>query len=82
MIFIAISGFFSEPNPDDSLQYEKDVPQALEVAVLGVMGWSILWDIPMGEHELSPAQARTIMELVGNPFRDNLVYYMGLCSQD
>ncbi len=23
MVFIEISGFFDEPNPDDSLQYEK-----------------------------------------------------------
>lgn len=80
MIFIEISGFFDEPNPDDSLQYEKDVPQTLEGAVLNVMGWSTLWDIPMGEHKLSLTQANTIMELVGDSFRDDLVYYMGLCQ--
>jgi hypothetical protein len=79
-IFITLSGFFLELNPDDSLQYEKDVPQALEGAVLNVMGWSTLWDVPMGEHELSPTQANTVMELVGNPFRDDLVYYLGLCQ--
>ncbi|MGF6486733.1 pyocin S6 family toxin immunity protein [Pseudomonas frederiksbergensis] len=66
MILIEISGFFDEPNPDDSLQYEKDVPQALEGA--------------MGEHKLSPAQASTIMKLVGDSFRVDLVYYMGLCQ--
>jgi len=80
MIFIALSGFFPKPNPDNSLQYEKDVPQPLEEAVLNVMGWKTLKDVPMGEHLLSPNQASAIMELVGNPFRANLVYYMGLCQ--
>ena len=82
MIFISITGFYPEPNPDNSLQYEKDVPQALETAVLKVMGWSTLWDVPMGEHTLSPDQANMIMDLVGDPFSENLMYYMGLCSND
>ncbi|MGX1184166.1 hypothetical protein AB7M29_001845 [Pseudomonas sp. F-14 TE3623] len=80
MIFIVITGFFDEPNPDDSLQYEKDVPRALERAVLNVMDRPTLWDVPMGEHKLSPPQVSTIMELVGDSFRDDLVYYMGLCQ--
>ncbi|UZE13286.1 pyocin S6 family toxin immunity protein [Pseudomonas sp. B21-053] len=82
MTFIALTGFFPEPNPDNSLQYEKDVPQALEGAVLNVMGWAAMKDVPIGEHELSTIQAREIMELVGTPFRDDLMYCMGLCSQD
>ncbi|WP_223512257.1 pyocin S6 family toxin immunity protein [Pseudomonas sp. GL-B-19] len=82
MIFISITGFYPEPNPDNSLQYEKDVPQALETAVLKVMGWSTLWDVPMGEHTLSPDQASVIMDLVGDPIREDLMYYMGLCSND
>ncbi|MHC8288365.1 pyocin S6 family toxin immunity protein [Pseudomonas sp. XS1P51] len=80
MIFIEIAGFFPDPNPDTSLQYEKDVPQALEAAVLNVMGWKTLKDVPMGEHVLSPNQASAIMELVSDPFRHDLVYYMGLCQ--
>jgi hypothetical protein len=82
MIFIAITGFFPEPNPDNSLQYEKDIPQALETAALKIMGWSTLWDVPMGEHTLSSDQARLIMALVGDPLREDLMYYMGLCSND
>ncbi|HWT67919.1 MAG TPA: pyocin S6 family toxin immunity protein, partial [Pseudomonas sp.] len=50
MIFIALTGFFPEPNPDNSLQYQKTVPQALELDILNVMGWSSLKDVPMGEH--------------------------------
>ena len=35
----------------------------------------------MGEHKLSQTQAIAIMELVGSPFRNDLVYYMGLCQR-
>ncbi|MHC8390644.1 pyocin S6 family toxin immunity protein [Pseudomonas sp. MDT2-39-1] len=80
-IYIALSGFFPEPNPDNSLQYEKDVPQAIEKQVLSVMGWSTLWDVPMGEHELSHTQAFAIMEIVGSPSRNDLTYYLGLCKR-
>ncbi|CAI8854849.1 SLH domain-containing protein [Pseudomonas sp. IT-P12] len=80
MIFIEIEGFFPDPNPDNTLQYEKAVPQTLETSVLNVMGWSTLHDVPMGEHLLSPDQASTIIELVGEPFRVELDYYMGLCT--
>lgn len=79
-IFIALSGFFPEPDTDNSLQYEKDVPQALEGAVLKAMGWSTLWDIPEGEHELSHIQAVAIVKTVGGSFRHDLVYYLGLCQ--
>lgn len=78
-IYIALSGFFPEPNPDNSLQYENDVPQVIEKRVLNVMGWSALWDVPMGEHELSQTQSFAIMEIVGSPFRSDLAYYLGLC---
>lgn len=82
MIFILLTGFYPEPNPVNTLQYEKDVPKALETEVLNVMGWSTLWDVPMGEHQLSPDQSTEIMSLVGTPMREDLVYYMGLCNND
>jgi hypothetical protein len=40
MPYLCISGFFPEPNPDNSLQYEKDIPPNLEPLVLSVMGWA------------------------------------------
>ncbi|VVP34892.1 pyocin S6 family toxin immunity protein [Pseudomonas fluorescens] len=82
MIFLALSGFFPESNADDSLQYDKDVPQASEQAVLDVMGWKSLKDVPMGEHDLTQTQAREIMQLVNTPFRDDLIYCIGLCRED
>lgn len=81
MIFINLTGFFPEPNPDNSLQYQKKVPPALELPVLNIMGWSSLIDVPMGEHELDSNQAKKIMDIVGDPFRDDLMYCMGLCKQ-
>lgn len=80
MIFIEIEGYFQDPSPNNTLQYEKAVPQTLEAPVLNVMGWSTLRDVPMGEHLLSPAQARAIVGLIGEPFRVDLEYYMALCT--
>ncbi len=81
MVFLALSGFFPETNPDNSLQYDKDVPEASEQAVLDAMGWKSLKDVPMGEHDLTETQARKIMQIVDTPFRDDLVYYIGLCRE-
>lgn len=82
MVLIEISGFFSESNPDNSLQYERDVPQVLETAVLNVMGWSTLKDVPMGEHDLTPSQSMAIMSILNTSYRSDLLYCMGLCSND
>ncbi|SDS50608.1 pyocin S6 family toxin immunity protein [Pseudomonas granadensis] len=79
MIFLSLSGFFPEPNPDSSLQYDMDVPQTSEQEVLNAMGWKSLKDVPMGEHELSETQAKKIMRIVNTPFRSDLTYYIGLC---
>lgn len=40
MAFMLIQGFYPEPDADNSLQYEKVVPQALEQNVLATMGWT------------------------------------------
>lgn len=82
MVFIALSAFFPEPNLDTSLQYQNDVAQDLEMEVLNVMGWTSLKDVPMGEHELTAEQSRAVMNIVGSPYKENLMYYLGLCSQD
>jgi hypothetical protein len=81
MIFLSLTGFFPEPNPDNSLQFQQPVPPDLEVPVLNVMGWSALRDVPMGEHELTANQAEEIMKLVNTPFRSDLMYCMGLCHK-
>jgi hypothetical protein len=78
MTFIAIRGFYPEPDPDNSLQYEKDVPVELEANVLAALGWKSQYDLPPGVTELTPEQAQAIMALLGDPMRDELMYCIGL----
>lgn len=78
MAFIIISGFYPEPDPDNSLHYEKKVPDTLEAAVLGAMGWKTLKNIPPGETNLSQKQAQVIVETLGDEFRNDLAYSIGL----
>lgn len=42
MAFLVISGFYPEPNPDNSLHYEKTVPPEREKEVLAAMAWAEL----------------------------------------
>ena len=80
MAFIVISGFYPEPNPDNSILYEKVVPQELQQAVLAAMGWNSLGDVPMGENDLTHDQSKAVMVLLGDPINSELMYCMGLCS--
>jgi hypothetical protein len=80
MTFIVISGFYPEPNPDNSLQYESAVPQELESAVLAAMGWASLTDVPMGENDLTQGQAVAVMAALSDVIKDELMYCIGLYS--
>ena len=78
MPYLCISGFFPEPNPDNSLQYEKDIPPNLEPLALSVMGWASQKVVPAGDHELTAAQACEIFSILGEPLRPGLIYGAGL----
>ncbi len=78
VVFLSIQGFYAEPNPDESLQYEARVPQELELKVLSVLGWEALTDVPAGEHDLSPTEVAAVMGVLGHPLRDDLDYCIGL----
>lgn len=80
MAFIVISGFYPEPNPDNSIQYEKVVSQELQPAILAAMGWNSLGDVPMGENDLTQDQSIAVMTILGDPINSDLIYCMGLCS--
>ena len=80
MAFIVISGFYPEPNPDNSIQYEKVVSQELQPAILAAMGWNSLGDVPMGENDLTQDQSIGVMTILGDPINSDLMYCMGLCS--
>jgi hypothetical protein len=79
MTFLFLTGFFPEPNPDSSLQFEKDIPPHLEPLVLSVMGWASQKDVPGGDHDLTTAQASEIFSILGELFRPDLIYGIGLC---
>lgn len=78
MTFIVIRGFYPEPDPDNSLQYEKYVPMELEADVLAALGWKSQHDLPPGVTELSPEQALAVMALLDDPMKDELMYCVGL----
>jgi hypothetical protein len=80
MTFIVISGFYPDTNPDNSLQYERTVPQGLELEILTAMGWESLADVPMGESDLTQDQTVAIMAVLGDPIKDDLIYCLGLYS--
>ena len=79
MTFLSISGFYPEPNPDNSLQYKNAVPKDLETEVLSAMGWQSLADVPVGENEFTGDQAVAVLGLFGEPVRSDLMYSIGLC---
>lgn len=79
MISILVSGFYPEPNPDNSLHYKKIVPQELIQAVLSAMGWITLADVPMGENDLTQDQAIAVMAVLGDKINRDLMYCIGLC---
>jgi len=78
MPYLSISGFFPEPNPDDSVKYKKAVTQDAQVPVLAAMGWASLTDVPEGEYPLTEIQAAAVLELLGDPLNNALVYCIGL----
>ncbi|OZY36401.1 pyocin S6 family toxin immunity protein [Pseudomonas lundensis] len=68
-------------SPTRTIQYStKNVPKELETAILAVLGWTRLWDVPMGGNELTQDQSILVMAILGEPFNSELVYFLGLCS--
>lgn len=78
MPFLVISGFYHEPDPDNSLYYNRTVSQELETAVLTAMRWTSLTDVPPGETDLIREQAEAVLEVLGDPIRTDLMYSIGL----
>jgi hypothetical protein len=78
MVFLVISGFYPEPNPDNSLHYERTVPHELEKQVLAAMDWAELKDLPPGETDLTQDQAAVVITTLGDVLRDDWIYSIGL----
>lgn len=80
MISILVSGYYPEPNPDDSLHYKKIVPPESLAEILGAMTWTSLSDVPVGESELSQDQAIKVLTVLGDTVKGDLTYCLGLCT--
>ncbi|WP_349971313.1 pyocin S6 family toxin immunity protein [Pseudomonas caspiana] len=78
VIFLWISGFYSDSDTDESLKYGMDVPPELEQRVLDAMGWASMQHVPPDEHLLTKDQVEAVMKTLGDPVRNDLVYYIGL----
>lgn len=79
MAIMQIQSLYPQPNPDNSPQYEKDIPPDLEPLVQSVMGWASQKGVPARDHELTAAQASEILSILGEPLRPGLIYGIGLC---
>ena len=58
------------------------MPKELETAILAVLGWTRLWDVPMGGNELTQDQSILVMAILGEPFNSELVYFLAMISVD
>ena len=78
MPFLVVRGFYPEPDPDNSLHYQRVVPQELEIKVLNAIGWGSLSDVPPGETDLTRDQAMGVMAALAYPIKSDLMYSIGL----
>jgi hypothetical protein len=78
MTLLVVSGFYPEPNPDNSLHYEKTVPRELESEILRAMTWQTLADVPPGETDLTRQQAAKVLAMLGDLVKNGLVYSIGV----
>lgn len=78
MAVMLLQGFYPEPDPINSLQYERVVPQALEQNVLAAMGWTTKSDLPPGVTGLDRDQAIAVLEALNEPRKEALIYCVAL----
>jgi hypothetical protein len=74
---LRISGFFPEPNEDDSLQFKRIIQEDLVPDVIKIMGWSDVSDAAGGESELTPEQSARLIELLNEPAIEDLTLFIG-----
>lgn len=79
-MYLRITGFFPEPDDDDSLQYKRVIQKELEPSVFEVMNWSSLEDGLGGQSELTPEQVKRMAEVLGEPSIERLSLYIGSYS--
>ncbi|MGV8902069.1 MAG: pyocin S6 family toxin immunity protein [Pseudomonas sp.] len=73
---LRITGFFPEPNEDDSMQFKQVLQQGQEPDVLAIMGWASVDAAAGGESELTPEQTKKISELLNEPSITGLTLFI------
>lgn len=76
-MYLRLTGFFPEPDEDDSLQYKRHISKDQEPSVLEIMSWSSLEDGLGGESELNAEQAKRIGGVVGESAVEGLTLFIG-----
>lgn len=79
-MFLYITGFLPEPNPDESLKYRKVVPPEHEQEILTLMGWRSLADGKDGEQEMDSEQAKKTAHILNEHTLDALVLFISTRS--
>lgn len=66
-----------EPDPDDSLKFQRPLGGDLEAHALEIMGWKSLKDAGGWETEVTPAPAILFAKLLGQPQPVDLTLFIG-----
>lgn len=78
--FLCVTGFLSEDNEDDSLQYELEIPSELQERILAVMGWKTLADSNGNGWLLTSHQVSEIARIVEKRFPEGLDFFIEVLS--
>ena len=76
-MYLQMTGFLPEPDPDDSLKFKQALGGDLEADALEIMGWKSLEDAGGWETEVSPDQAILFAKLLGQPQLVKLTLFIG-----
>lgn len=76
-MYLQMTGFLPEPDPDDSLKFKQALGGDLEADALEIMGWKSLEDAGGWETEVSPDQAILFAKLLGQPQLVDLTLFIG-----
>ena len=76
-MYLQITGFLPEPDPDDSLKFKRALEGDLEAEALGIMGWKTLEEAGGWETEVTPDQAILFAKLLGELQLVDLTLFIG-----
>ena len=76
-MYLQITGFLPEPDPDDSLKFKRALGGDLEADALGIMDWKALEEAGGWETEVTPDQAKLFAKLLGEPQIVELTLFIG-----